>query len=99
MQASSKPCRAYMPAYQSAPIPASLQASQVCNATSWLPVHLAKPTHLQLLLTPGHLLQAAELLAQATSGRRTLRERRPQMPCPSCKLDIAEFMATAQINL
>ena len=45
------------------------------------------------------LLQAAELLAQATSGRRTLRERRPQLPCPSCKLDIAEFMATAQINL
>ena len=92
-----------VPSEHGAAIIGLLAACQPAEANKYtvacMPVHLAKAMHLKLLPTPAHLLQAAELLAQATSGRRTLRERRPQMPCPSCKLDIAEFMSTAQINL
>ena len=35
---------------------------------------------------------------RAGGGGRALRERRILKPCPSCKVDIAEFLATAQVN-
>lgn len=35
---------------------------------------------------------------RATNAGRPLRERKTVKPCPSCKADIAEFLAHGQVN-
>ena len=77
-------CNVQPPAYTCAAC--ARHSAPICH--DWLPLSLTKPH-----------MQAAEAAMQAPSGRRSLRERKAQLPCPSCKLDIAEFMATAQVNL
>ncbi len=44
----------------------------------------------------GQGLDEAEALGAA--GRRTMRVRKVVKPCPTCKADIAEFLAHGQVN-
>ncbi len=49
-------------------------------------------------MCPGSGQGLDEAEERGAAGRRTMRVRKVVKPCPTCKADIAEFLAHGQVN-